>query len=333
MIPERMKKMNDVIPSLKEVYKDAFKIGAAVNDYVLANDKKLLKKHFNSLTAENSMKFESIQPEEGLFDFSEGDRIVRFAEENDMAVRGHTLVWHNQTPDWVFEGATKDVLLSRMKTHIETVFEHYGNRILTWDVVNEVIEDKGDTLLRESPWKNIIGDDFIDYAFRYAHEANPNVALFYNDYNESHPAKSDKIVTMVKGMIERGVPIHGVGLQGHWNITTPSLDDIKRAIEKYAALGLKLHVTEMDVSVFEHEDKRIDLKQPTASMLEKQAERYEAFFDIFKSYQDHIDSVTFWGVNDGYTWLDDFPVKNRKNWPFVFDESGEPKQSFWNLVK
>lgn len=326
------------IPSLKKVYERSFKIGAAVNDPLLVQDSNLLKEQFNSLTAENCMKFESLQPMEGQFDFSAGDRIVHFAKENGMAVRGHTLVWHNQTPDWVFrtdkeERVSREQLLFRMKEHIDTVLKHYNSDILCWDVVNEAVEDKGSGILRRSAWSEIIGEDFLDYAFHYAHEANPKAQLFYNDYNESSPEKSAKIYTLVKSLLGRDVPIHGIGLQCHWNLTSPALDEIKAAIEKYASLGLRLHVTEMDVSMFSYEDRRIDLKAPTAEMLERQAERYDEFFSLFRTYQDVIDSVTFWGVNDAYTWLDDFPVKSRKNWPFVFDEQGVPKQSFWKITR
>ena len=181
-------------------------------------------------------------------------------------------------------------------------------------------------------WLEIGGEEFIARAFQYAHEADPDALLFYNDYNESDPVKREKIYTLVKSLLDRDVPIHGVGLQAHWNIESPSLDDIRAAIERYASLGLKLHITELDMSVFMHDDKRTDLKAPTEQMLEKQAERYRQIFDLFKEYKGHITSVTFWGVADNYTWLDNFPVRGRKNWPLVFDLEGKPKQSFWEIV-
>ena len=328
-----------IIPRLKEVFHDSFRIGAAVNDFTLETREEVLAKHFNSLTAENSMKFGSIQEEEGVFDFSEGDRIVAFAKANDMVVRGHTLVWHNQTPEWVFYAdkektilASKELLLERMATHIQTVMKHYEDSILCWDVVNEAIEDKEGMRLRESLWYKIMGEDFIDQAFRIAHAANPKAQLFYNDYNESTPEKVEKIYTTVKGMLERGVPVHGIGLQCHWNLNNPSLTDIEQAIEKYASLGVRLHITEMDVSVFDFEDRRTDLLRPTEEQLELQAKRYEAFFKIFRAHRDVIDSVTFWGVDDAYTWLDGFPVPDRKNWPFLLDEKSEPKPAFWRVV-
>ncbi|MDE1548936.1 endo-1,4-beta-xylanase [Jeotgalibaca caeni] len=323
-------------PQLKEVFQDSFKVGAAVNEFVLRDRGTFIAEQFNSVTAENCMKFESLQPTEGVFDFAAGDQIVQFAKQNQMAVRGHTLVWHNQTPEWVFRNGeqivSKEQLLERMQTHMETVLGHYQDDIRCWDVVNEAVDDKGNDILRKSKWLEILGDSFIETAFRMAHAANPKAELFYNDYNESSPEKSDKIYRMVRSLLERDVPIHGIGLQCHWNLTSPSMDAIKAAIEKYASLGLRLHVTEMDVSVFDHEDKRTSLLMPTEAMLQQQAERYEQFFQVFKSYQDVIDSVTFWGVDDSYTWLDDFPVRGRKNWPFVFDEKSQPKSSFWNII-
>lgn len=325
------------VPRLHEVYRDHFLIGAAVNPNTLATTGELLKTHFNSITAENEMKFEELQPEEGNFTFDVADEMVQFALENGMKVRGHTLVWHNQTPDWMFlnsDGSTVDreTLLERMKKHITTVMERYKGKVYCWDVVNEAVADDGEEILRESRWTEIIGEDFIEHAFRFAHEVDPDALLFYNDYNESDPKKRDKIYTLVKGLLDKEVPIHGIGLQAHWNIVDPSYENIRQALEKYAALGLKIHLTEMDVSVFKHGDKRADLTEPTEEMLSLQAERYEEFFKILRDYANVIDSVTFWGAADDYTWLSDFPVVGRKNWPFVFDEKHQPKDSFWKIV-
>ncbi|MDQ0226169.1 endo-1,4-beta-xylanase [Metabacillus niabensis] len=326
-----------VVPSLSEVYKDDFKVGAAVNPITLHSQKELIIKHFNSLTAENEMKFESLQPEEGTFTFDKADQLLSFANENHKSVRGHTLVWHNQTPDWVFKTkkgtiADRYTLLERMNTHISTVMERYKGQIYSWDVVNEAVADTGVSLLRDSKWKDIVGEDFIDKAFEYAHLADPNAALFYNDYNESHPEKREKIYSLTKSLVEKGVPIHGIGLQAHWNIYSPSLDHIRVAIERYASLGLQIHITEMDVSVYDVDDKRTDVKVPTQEMIIKQTERYNSFFELFREYSDVITSVTFWGAADDYTWLDDFPVRGRKNWPLLFDEHHQPKQSFWQVI-
>jgi endo-1,4-beta-xylanase len=211
--------------------------------------------------------------------------------------------------------------------------ERYKGTIFCWDVVNEAVTDEGPELYRPTKWLDIIGEDYIEKAFEFAHEADPDALLFYNDYNESNPQKREKIYKLVKSLVDKGVPIHGVGLQAHWNLVNPSLEDMRTAIERYASLGLKLHLTELDVSVFNHEDKRTDLTEPTPEMLELQAERYHQVFHLLREYRDSITSVTFWGAADDYSWLSDFPVKARKNWPFLFDENHQPKDSFWKVVQ
>ncbi|MCC3372025.1 endo-1,4-beta-xylanase [Cohnella sp. REN36] len=327
----------DNVPSLHETFQAHFRVGAAVNPVTLVSQRELLSRHFNSVTAENEMKFERLQPEEGRFTFEHADNLIDFATSHGMGVRGHTLIWHNQTPAWVFEHreggpADRQTLLARMQSHIETVVSRYKGLIYAWDVVNEAVSDSGGELLRPSKWLDIAGEDFIAKAFEYAHAADPNALLFYNDYNESVPEKREKIYALVRSLKDKGVPIHGIGLQAHWNLEHPALDDIRQAIERYASLGLKLHVTELDVSVFRHEDRRTDLKRPEAGMLERQAERYGQMFRLFKEYDGHVDSVTFWGAADDYTWLDHFPVRGRKNWPFLFDAAHQPKPSYWNVI-
>lgn len=326
------------VPALHSVYKDYFTIGAAVNSTTLKTEQSLLKKHFNSLTAENEMKFELLQPKQGVFTFDHADKLVQFADANNMKLRGHTLVWHNQTTDWVFKNddgsdVSRELLLDRMENHIATVMGRYKGRFYSWDVVNEAISDDDSEFLRSSKWLDIIGEDFIAKAFEFAHKADPDAALFYNDYNESHPKKRERIYQLVKSLIDNEVPIHGVGLQAHWNVQDPSLDDIRAAIERYASLGVQLQITEMDVSMFSWDDRRTDLTEPTDEMLELQAIRYEEFFKVFREYRDVISNVTFWGASDQYTWLHDFPVRGRKNWPFVFDKNGDVKNSYWKIVQ
>ncbi len=322
---------------LHEAFKQHFLIGAAVNPITIETQGEHLKHHFNSLTAENEMKFESLHPDENQYTFDKADRLISFANENGMEVRGHTLVWHNQTPQWMFENqdgslVDRETLLARMKAHIDTVVSRYKGNIYAWDVVNEAVSDKSEELLRPSKWLEIAGEDFIAKAFEYAHAADPNAKLFYNDYNESMPEKREKIYSLVKSLKDKGVPIHGVGLQAHWNLENPSLDLIRQAIERYASLGMKLHITEMDISVFQHDDRRTDLKAPTEEMMVQQAERYGQIFSLFKEYSEFITSVTFWGAADDYTWLNNFPVRGRKNWPFPFDEKHKPKQSYFELL-
>lgn len=326
---------------LKELYKDAFHIGAAVNPKTIESQRSLLAYHFNSLTAENEMKFSSVHPQQERYTFEDADVIASFAREQGMALRGHTLVWHNQTPDWLFENETggqveRSVLLERLKAHIQTVVGRYKDVIYAWDVVNEVISDDADdqnAFLRPSKWLDIAGEDFIAKAFEFAHEADPQALLFYNDYNESDPHKRERIYRLVRSLLDQGVPIHGVGLQAHWNLYDPSLEDMRAAIERYAQLGLQLQLTELDVSVFRFEDRRTDLVQPSQEMLELQAERYESIFRLLHEYKEHISAVTFWGAADDYTWLDNFPVRGRKNWPFLFDELHRPKEAYHRVAR
>lgn len=316
---------------LMEKYKDYFKVGATVSKRTVDTHKDLLVKHFNSITCENETKFMYIQKDENKYNFDSADKILGFVKENNMVMRGHTFVWHNQTPKWVFQDATKDILLKRMKDHILYVGKRYENDFYCWDVVNEAIEDKSDLFLRKSPWLEIIGEDFMDYAFHYAKEVLPNTELYYNDYNESSYPKRDKIYKAVKDMVDRGVPVDGVGLQCHWNIYSPSMDDFQRAMEQYAKLGLKLQVTEMDVSLFEFADET-KLDKPSIELLKKQTAIYKEGFKILREYKDIVDTVTLWGVADDVTWLDDFPVRNRKNWPLLFDENHEPKEALHAIM-
>ncbi|OBZ12217.1 endo-1,4-beta-xylanase [Bacillus sp. FJAT-26390] len=333
-----MRRMDGGIPKLYEAFSGSFDIGAAVNPRTIVQAGDLIAKHFNSLTAENEMKFVSVHPSEDTYTFEAADKIVAFAKEHGKKMRGHTLVWHNQTTEWLFQEAdgspvSREKLFDRLKSHIDTVVKRYKEDIYAWDVVNEVITDEGSDPLRPSKWLAIVGPEFIAKAFEFAHEADPKAQLFYNDYNESNPLKRDKIYQMVKSLLEQGVPVHGIGLQAHWSLYSPGLDEIRAAIEKYASLGLRLQLTELDISMFRHDDLRTDLASPTGEMLELQEQRYEAVFHLLEEYRNHIDAVTFWGAADDYTWLSDFPVRGRKNWPLLFNESHEPKGSFWRVVK
>lgn len=323
--------------SLAEKYESYFKIGAAINEETLERDRELLAHHFNSITAENDMKPEILHPEKDTFDFEVADSYVNFAKENNMAMRGHTLVWHNQTPDWFFEDAEgntvgREVLIERMKDHIEKVMTRYKDEVLFWDVTNEVIEDHEEYLLRKSKWLEIIGDDFIEIAYKHAMKVNPKAKLFYNDYHATKPAKRKKIVELITNLREKGVRIDGVGLQGHWNVAEPAVEEIREALDVYSKMDLDIHITELDVSVFVSEDKRRDLKEPLPGMMEEQANRYDTIFSLFREYKEHIESVTFWGVTDYYTWLDHFVGKERTTWPFLFDAESRPKKGFYKVI-
>jgi endo-1,4-beta-xylanase len=330
---------DDKILSLSEAYKDYFKVGAAVRVEDLQGvHGKLLKKHFNSLTAENAMKFGEIQPIEGKYDFDKTDKMKEFALNNNMKMRGHTFVWHNQTPDWLFVNkngnqASKELLLERLKQHIKILVNRYGDVIYAWDVVNEAIEDKRGEQYRDTTWRRILGEDYIKTVFEIAKQETKEAALYYNDYNNEFPDKLDKSYIMLKDLISKGTPIDGVGIQAHWNITDNNLiDNLRNAIEKYASLGLKIQVTELDVSMFNFENRRTDLLEPTSEILYMQEEMYNNIFRTFREYKEVLNSVTFWGISDMYTWKDNFPVHGRKDWPMLFDVNGKPKASFNRVV-
>nr|WP_148221685.1 endo-1,4-beta-xylanase [Caldicellulosiruptor owensensis] len=327
------------IPSLAEKYKEYFKIGAAVTVKDLEGvHGEILVKHFNSLTPENDMKFERIHPDEHRYNFDAVDKMKEFAIKNNMKMRGHTFVWHNQTPEWVFkdrEGndVSRELLIERLREHIKTVCDRYRDIVYAWDVVNEAVEDKTEKLLRDSNWRRIIGDDYIKIAFEIAKEYAGEGKLFYNDYNNEMPYKLEKTYKLLKELIDKETPIDGIGIQAHWNIWDKNLiDNLKRAIEMYASLGLEIQITELDMSVFEFEDRRTDLLEPAEEMMELQAKVYEDVFKVFREYKGVITSVTFWGISDKHTWKDNFPVIGRKDWPLLFDVNGKPKEAFFRIV-
>lgn len=329
---------------LKDYYKSFFPVGVAVSPQVLTGpEAELIKKEFNSLTAENVMKMGPIHPEENKYNWEPADQIVNFAKANGMKMRGHTLCWHNQTPPWIFKDnagnqVSKEVLLQRLKEHITTVVTRYKGQIYAWDVVNEAIDDKEDVFYRPSSWYTIIGEEYIAKAFEYAHAADPNALLFYNDYNTESPVKRAKIIKLVKSLIAAGVPIHGIGIQGHWSIYSPNDEEIAKSIKEYSSLGLKLHITELDISVYSPEqgrrDKRADEQDSfTPDMEQKQLELYAAIFRVFRENVKAISAVTFWNVTDKRTWLDNFPVRGRKNYPLLFDQELKRKKAYWEVVR
>lgn len=317
--------------SLKEKYKDYFMIGAAVNSKTIETHADTILKHFNSITCENEMKYANVCKEKDKYNFAAADKIVDFAIKNKLALRGHTLVWHNQTPGWVFEGMDKQGLTERIRNHIASLGRKYQDHIYCWDVVNEAIEDKGELVFRKSGWSEILGKHFMEEVFEMAKELLPQSKLYYNDYNETDPIKREKIYETIKDMKERGIPIDGIGMQCHFNIYEPSEEELYRSIELYAGLGLHLQVTEMDVSMFRFED-HTSIDRPSEKMYEMQAEVFERSFRVFREYKDIIDCVTTWGVADDSTWLDNFPARNRKNWPLLFDEEHKPKEALLRIL-
>lgn len=316
--------------TLKEKYKDYFKIGAAVNTRTIESHKDIILREFNSITCENEMKYISVAPDGVNYDFTNADKIYAFAQENGLDMRLHTFLWHNQVPKEIFDNE-REVFLKNFKAHIEKVSARYGSGVYACDVANEVIEDTSDGFFRESPWLSTMGDEFCDIAFKYAKEALPGVTLVYNDYNECHPEKSQKIYRLVKELKERDIPVDCLGMQGHWNISKPTIDEVKRAFELYAKLGVKLHVTELDISVYSDMEPS-DLTAPTTEMLKAQTEVYKQIFAIFREYKEILESVTLWGVADDATWLSYFRKLNRKNWPLLFDENHQPKDAYYAVM-
>jgi len=300
---------------LKDYYKDYFKIGVAVNvrNAGGGDETELIKKEFNSITPENDMKMGPIHPLEHQYNWKNADAIVDFAVKNGIKIRGHNLLWHSQAPNWMFKDSltgqtvTKEVLLKRLKDHITTVVNHFKGKIYAWDVVNEAIDDKEGVFMRNSQWYQICGDDFIPAAFEYAHAADPSADLYYNDYNESNPSKRDKIYKLVQTLLEKKVPINGIGLQCHWKLDNPSADDIRAAFAKYASLGVKLQVTELDITARQQRPRGETPDTAAAyspEMSERQTKRYKEVFEIFRENKKYLNSVTFWNVSDRGSWLD-----------------------------
>jgi endo-1,4-beta-xylanase len=329
---------------LKDYYATYFPIGVAVNPRMVqpGPDADLIKAQFNSLTPENAMKMGPIHPEENRYFWKDADAIMAFAEQNKLKVRGHTLCWHNQTPRWFFTDSTgkqvsREVLLARMKKHISEVVGRYKGKIYAWDVVNEAVPDGGTDIYRKSKFYEIIGDDYIEKAFQFAHEADPEAVLFYNDYNTENASKRERIYQLVKKLKGKAIPINGVGLQGHWSLDEPTAQELEESITKFANLGLTVQITELDVSVYpkEHErrEKRdTDKSEFTPGMNDKQAAHYKLLFDVFRKHKDKISGVTFWNLSDKQSWLDNFPVPGRKDFPLLFDQNYQPKKAFQAVV-
>lgn len=328
----------DTTKGLKDYYKDYFVMGVAVAPSSLSGaESDLIKQHFGSLTAENVMKPGPIHPEENRFNWENADLIVNYANAHGMKVRGHTLVWHKQVPSWMFKDATggtvtKEVLLQRLKDHITAVVSRYRGKVYAWDVVNEAIDDSDSKFYRETEWYRICGEEYIEKAFQWAHEADPEALLFYNDYNTEFPGKRDKVYTLVRNLLARGVPVHGIGLQGHWNIVNPSEKDLRDALDKYSSLGLTLQVTELDVSVYRSDETNPADNLFTAEREQKQVDKYKMIFRVFRDYKNVISGITFWNVSDRSTWLNNFPVTGRRNYPLLFDRNLQPKKAYFEVV-
>ncbi|MDO9581108.1 MAG: endo-1,4-beta-xylanase [Bacteroidales bacterium] len=329
---------SDSLKGLKDYYMDFFPIGVAVSPTSLTGSQSaLILKHFGSLTAENVMKVGPIHPEENRYYWDNADKIVNYAKENGMLMRGHTLCWHKQTPAWMFKDAngnsvTKEVLLARLKDHITQVVTRYKGKVYAWDVVNEAIDDNDSIFLSETEWYRICGEEYIAKAFQWAHEADPDAQLFYNDFNTEFPCKRDRVYRLLKQLLDAGVPVHGVGLQGHWNINNPTEKDLRDAIEMFSSLGLKIQITELDVSIYSSDEKDPSDNVLTEEREQKQIEKYKMVFKVFRDYKNVISGITFWNVSDKSSWLNNYPVRGRKNYPLLFDRNLQPKKAYQEVV-
>jgi endo-1,4-beta-xylanase len=335
----------DTSVTLKDAYKDCFMIGVALNQRQFteqdANGAALVKRQFNSISPENVMKWESIHPRPGPdgYDFASADRYVEFGEKNGMFIVGHTLIWHGQTPRWVFQGessnaVTREVLLERMREHIHTVVGRYKGRIKAWDVVNEALNEDGS--LRKSQWYRIIGEDFIEKAFEYAHEADPEAELRYNDFSIENAPKRKGTIALVKKLQEKKVPISGLGSQTHANLTWPSVELLDTALTEFAELGIPISITELDV-IASQGGQRIrsaevaeNAQAVGGGMVEaanqKLADQYGNLFRVFLKHRKNIKLVTFWGVTDRDSW------RSSGN-PLLFDREGKPKKCFETVIQ
>lgn len=342
--------------ALQEALKGKFLIGVAMNaDQITGKDTagvRLIKEHFNSITPENCMKSEVLQPEEGKFDFALADQYVDFGQKNNMFIVGHTLIWHSQAPKWFFvdkdgKDVSREVLIERMKNHITTVVGRYKGRVHGWDVVNEAIEDDGS--FRKSKFYQIIGEDFIRLAFEFAHEADPEAELYYNDYSMSKEGKRDAVVKMVRNLQSQGVKIDGIGMQGHMTMDFPTLEEEEKSIVAFSETGVKVMITELDLTVLPSPGTKVSADVALSYEYQKQLnpypnglpdsvaqaahDRYAEFFRLFLKHADKIDRVTMWGLTDEDSWRNNWPVPGRTDYPLLFDRNYQPKPIVETIIK
>lgn len=340
---------------MREAFADKFLIGAAINErQIYSKDEKLhtlIKKEFSSLVAENCMKMESLQLEEGRFNFTTADKLVELAESNGQTLIGHCLVWHSQAPKWFFHDkdgkeVSRDVLIERLKNHIQGVVGHFKGRVKGWDVVNEAIMEDGN--LRHSYYYKIIGPEFIRMAFEFAHEADPQAELYYNDYNMHFAGKREGVIRLIRELKSKGIRIDGIGMQSHVAFNTP-LDEYEKSIIAFANEGVKVMITELDLSVlpwphgnfgaavetdFEYEERMNPYKNGlTPEAIEKQTRFYTDLFKIYLRHADHISRVTFWGVSDGDSWKNNWPMHGRTDYPLAFDRNYNAKPFVKNIIR
>ena len=339
-------------PSLKETFKNDFLMGTALSAQQIEEKDtgaaRLVPQHFNSVTPENIMKAEIIHPGWDRYNFDLADKMVAYAQKNDMKVTAHTLIWHSQTPSFLRGMKDADSVKQFFVNHITTIASRYDGKVYSWDVVNEALNEDG--TLRKSIFLEKLGEDYIVEAFRLAQKAAPNTKLYYNDYNIEQPKKRAGAIDIIKKIQAGGVRIDGVGIQGHWHIDNVPMADIEQSIKEFSALGIDVAFTELDLSVLPNPRNRAnsaDISQTAEynaqinpytkalpdSVHQKLATAYENLFNLFLKYSDKIGRITFWGVDDGQSWLNGFPVRGRTNYPLLFDRQYNPKPAFYKVIE
>jgi endo-1,4-beta-xylanase len=338
---------------LAEVFKDDFRVGTAISTDTLANNNKkmlaLIAQEFNTITAENDMKWEMMRPSLDQWDWKLADRFVDFGSRNQMLMVGHALVWHSQIPDSVFfrnsgKAKSREELLTIMEEHISTVVDRYKNHLAVWDVVNEAVDVK---VWRKSHWHNIIGSDYFEHAFRFARNADPSAHLIYNDYSMDNPDKQRFVVGAVKKLRKKGVTVDGVGMQLHAALDGPSVTKVEAAILRFARAGLRVHITELDLDVlpqvsdytgadistnYKYAKKLNPYTAGLPESIEAQhTKRYTELFQLFVKHRDKIDRISTWGTTDGESWKNGWPIKGRTNYPLLFDRAYRPKPAYFSI--
>ena len=340
---------------LKDVFEEKFLLGTALDKSQIIGDDSLaidlVKQHFNALVAENCMKAERIFSKQWTYDFRLADQFVDFGAKNNMFMHGHTLVWHSQVPDWFFtdedgNDVGREELIKRMKDHIFALISRYKGRVTAWDVVNEAFENDGS--LRESKYYKIIGPEYFKLAFEFAHEADPDAKLYYNDYAMTIPSKRDGVIAFIKELQKDSVPIHGIGMQGHYNIDSPSVSRVEESIIKLSELNIPIMITELDITVLPWPEKSITADiglsheftkkyDPYSEGLPdsvdvKLNQRYYELFKMFEKHSDKINRVTLWGVNDTQSWRNYWPIDGRTDYPLLFDRNYKAKPVVEQLI-
>jgi endo-1,4-beta-xylanase len=340
-------------PTLRTAAPPTLTVGVAVNfaDLKPGPVADLVAAHFTSLTATNDFKPDRLQPRPGQFTFAAADRIADAARDRNLQLVGHTLLWHEQAPRWMFQNADgkplpREQALANLRAHVVAVATHFRGRVRGWDVVNEALaETDGGGDFRDTPARRAIGDDYVEHAFRFAREADPDAELYYNDFNIELPKKRDRALRLIRRLKAAGLRIDAVGIQGHWGLTHPPVAVIDDAIRAFHAEGVKVMITELDVDVLPRRRQGADLQATEASgadpyrdgcppeVLAAQARRYGDLFRVFVKHRDAVTRVTFWGTHDGTSWLNNFPVRGRTNHPLLWDRQLRPKPAFDAVIE